>query len=206
MLAEEYFLLTLPKKGQYSMGNYRLAMGLVAAGLSDLCFHEVITLENKKLVIMQDLPEELQALNPLYTAIKNLKKASVKKLTEYYASTLSNKRLHVLESAIGKSLVEKRLIEQDTKDRYSVNSVQRKQVIQMIRQEIDSQDISNETMVLLSLLEASKQLKQYFSKVEMVEMKQLIKELRKQPERQVWAQMIKEIDTTIIIISSISVY
>lgn len=89
-ISQKYFIVALPKKGQFSVSNTKapVGVGLLVAGLIDLQMGGVIQIENKKITVISGLTDELKYLKPLYDVLKTKEKMSIMNLTNIYVTSI----------------------------------------------------------------------------------------------------------------------
>lgn len=92
-ITQEYLILATNEKGRMSLINGTEAKaGIAAAGVMDLILASVIKIENKKVEVVGDLPEELAFLHSLYGYLQE-KGRSVTKVIEDFSMSLTDARL-----------------------------------------------------------------------------------------------------------------
>lgn len=91
------------------------------------------------------------------------------------------------------------------KPRFIPNPVEVDKVIQKIRAEmLESGEMTDETIALVSLLEESYQIKRYFSVYETDQLKARLKDIREAPSNQLVKQMVDYIDKMLAVIAVIA--
>lgn len=190
-ITQELILLTVKPNKRISATS-RLRLSIVTAGLMDLALSQVIVFEKKKVVAINPLPEEYQYLVSLYEVITRKEMMKLSKLSEIYS--YKNKEFKQLRRDIDYSL--ENLLESEKN---------KEVIIERMRAEFLSGEISNETIVLAVMLNKNKELKKYFSKYEMATIKEKIKELKTDESNQVLNTMINNIDAINVAVLSSAV-
>lgn len=201
-IAQEYLLCSLNKKGNLPALSITIPVCVVASGLIELMMSNCIKLdENKKFTVINDLGPEQAYLRSLFDSLNKLKLLKIKEIVNEYNLAFTNKKLHGLVTDIGNSLalrdcvtVEKGGIFRN-KLSFIPNSDEVDRVIQKIRAELlESGTVSDETIALVSLLDKSKQIENYFSRYESKQLKVRLKEIRKTSSNQLLKQMMDHVE------------
>lgn len=208
-IVEEYTLLTFNDKGVFTGTSFNYsAICLIVAAISDMGLNDVIKIDEKQnLYLVNDLPENLDFLRPLYDYMKEKEPANIKKVVQAYSMGYP-KRFKELLSSISNSLNEKYLVDKDEKSGilgdkilYYPNKKAVESIVQQIRVEVlEEGEVSEETLLLSSILDRGKQLNQFFSKYEAKTIKDKLEKLRKTEASELANTMIKEFDTLIILL------
>ncbi len=209
-ISQSYLICALNKSGKLPALSLENPVCLLAGGLIDLIFSKIIVVgQDKKLCITSELGEENQYLSSLYAFIKESKPMKVEELASEYAFSLSDKRLKLLVKDIGTSLVALGyattgnigLLEKTPcfiPDRKIVDNM-----IQNIRAELlESGTVSDNMITLVSLMDKSNQIKQYFSKHEKDELKARLKEIRESDSNKLVKEMMDYIDTLMVLVAA----
>ncbi len=212
-IVEKYTLLTLNDKGTFPSlsTNYPEAC-LLSSAISDLSLNEVISIDDKKMVtVVADLPENLELLRPFYDYLKDIGSLSIAKILQDYTMSFS-KRYEELFQSISNSLAAKNSVEKEEKSgiiidkvRYYPNKSDVESVVQKLRDEVLEKDkVSNDMLILSSILDRGKQLNQFFSKHESKDLKEKLELLRKTEASSLVKTMIDQLDALIVAMASIS--
>lgn len=212
-IAESYTLLTLTDKGTFPSlsTNYPEAC-LIASAISDLSLNGVISIDDKKKAsVTTDLPEDLELLRPLYDYLKDSGSLSIVKILQDYIMSFS-KRYEELFQSISNNLAAKNSVEKEEKSgilnnkvRYYPNKSDVESVVQKVRNEVLNKDIvSDDMLILSSILDRGKQLNQFFSKYEAKDLKEKLESLRKTEASSLVKTMIDQLDALIAAMASIS--
>lgn len=209
-ISQSFMLCSLNKKGKIPVLKVEVAVCIFAGGILDLRMHDCIAIENKKLSVKSDLPENMQYLKAIHDAIAGNKSISIEKFTSEYCFTLTSKKLNALMQEVGSSLVAMECASSNCKgllgkdSLYIPDETQVERVIQTIRAELlEEGSISDETVALAALLEKSDMLKNYFSKHESGLIKTRIREIKQSQEHKVASEIVDYVTIMIAIIASI---
>ena len=174
-------------------------MCFVAGALIELKLSNCVSIENKKVSIIGELPEKNNYLKPLYEYIKEKENVKVDKLATDYLCSFTDKKTNELIELIGKSLKELGIAHEEQvgvlskSNVYVAENETIKQAINKIKSELlENEDITEENAVIYMLLEKSKLLKEYFSKFELKELKEKMKNIIKN-ENYKTIKVIKEV-------------
>lgn len=195
-IAQEYFLLALNEKGNFSaMYREEAKAGIVAAGFMDLRLADVLTIEKKKILITRDLPSKLQHIASLYTYLKEKPRSIHQLMSAYLASTGS--RIKQLTSDLGESLLADGSVTRETgglfgnKTSYIPEKIYKARLIERIRSTITADtQISPHDTALISILKETKNFNLYFDKSERAALKEKLKEMKQDPQNKQLADMI----------------
>ncbi|MDO5785575.1 MAG: GPP34 family phosphoprotein, partial [Eubacteriales bacterium] len=199
-IAQEYFILTIDKNGYMpAMRKEECNAGLVAASVMDLLLHSVITMERKKITVVNGLPNTLEHLASLYAYLAE-KPRSTDNLMQYYMLSTSS-RIKQLTADIGESLFAEQAV---TKSAGGLLGKQTVYIPQLVCKDtlagtLRSAVIQTDTMsphdtALLCLLQETKNLNQYFSKRENAAWKETWRTIKRDPQNKALADMVRQID------------
>ena len=198
-LSQFYYLLAVNPKGKVSSFNIEKRMCFVAGALIELKLLNCVSIENKKVSIIGELPEKNNYLKPLYEYIKEKETLKIDKLATDYLCSFTDKKTNELIELIGKSLKELGITHEEQigvlskSNVYVAENETIKQAINEIKSELlENEDITEENAVIYMLLEKSKLLKEYFSKFELKELKEKMKTIIKN-ENYKTIKVIKEV-------------
>ncbi len=103
-IAQEYYILATNENGYMPvMHQDESIAGIVAAGIMDLKLNGVITMENKKITVIKDIPNELSHIESLYTYLKQ-KSRTMNQLMNYYMLSIGSS-MKKLTAELGESLL-----------------------------------------------------------------------------------------------------
>lgn len=196
-ITQEYLILATNEKGRMSLINGTEAKaGIAAAGVMDLILASVIKIENKRVEVVGDLPEELAFLHSLYGYLQE-KGRSVTKVIEDFSMSLTDARLKPLIADIEKSLIETGAVREEkggllgNKNIFIPSEEWKETLIGSLKSEVmQKETFSLHDIVLVSLLWETKNLKQYFSKHETGIIKEKLKATRENPDSRIVKEMI----------------
>ena len=208
-VSQSYLICALNKNGKLSTLCVESPVCLLAGGVIDLIFAKSIAIgEDKKICIIGELGENNQYLSSLYTYIKESKPLKVEDIAANYAMTFSDKRLKTLIQDVGTSLV---TLGYATAEQggllgktlcFVPDSKIVDNVIQSIRAELlEKGTVSDNIVALVSLMEKSNQIKNYFSKHEKDELKLRLKEIKDSDSNRLVKEMIDYIEAMIVVIA-----
>lgn len=185
-LSQEFVLCSLTEKGKIPLLETEVQVCILAGALLELLSAGCIHIDNhKKVRISADLPEKLECLQSLYQWLKEQKAMTVEKIAEEYTFTLNGKKLRTLTNDIGDSLVAGSHASFEKggfgkKHYYIPDPDAVDETIDKIRTQIlDRQSVTEQTIILVTLLDKSGQLKRYFSKYDSSQIKIRHKEIKK---------------------------
>lgn len=185
-ITQEYMICTVNGKGAISSYTQKTVVCLVVSGLLEMQLAKCVSLNDKKVHVCAELPENMAYLKPLYNIINQGKPMKVEKAVEAYTIAFSNKNLHELEDALMESLKEADVVEPvktgflNNKDSYVPKKDIVTGIIEKIRAELlEDGEISEDVIALTALMDKAGNLKDYFSKYERKELKDKIEAIKK---------------------------
>lgn len=191
--AQEYYTLMIDKNGLMpAMYKAEAGAGLVAAAFLELLVNDIISVESKKITVGDKLPESMEYLGTLYTYLKEKTRTMEKMVMEFY----SGRRNRELVEGIGETLCEEGAAVEKKGDvfgpkRLFIPSKDYKEaLVEELRTAVREDELTPREVALIYLLEEAKCLKQYFSKYESDQLKEKLKEIKKDPMNRKLAQMI----------------
>lgn len=208
---QEYLLCALSPKGAFpALKSTEITVCLVAGGLLELLHLHVISIdEKKKIIVEKDLEPNEFHLEPLYTEIKNSKAMNVKDVASKYVFG-SAKLLNEFIQALTLPMSDSHIVSVETgglfhnKTLYIPNNDEILKIIEKIRAEfLEKGTVSDENVVLGALLQKSGLIKNYFSKYESDRLKERINEIKKSEAGSFVKEMVDYIDTLIAVLASI---
>lgn len=207
-ITQAYLLLSFNKKGKIPFTSEKVRVCIVAGGIIELLKEECIKFDEKnKLVVSNELSDELKYLSSMYERIKKHQPVKLKKIASEQVLALTNKKNNVLISDICEPLVQYSCLRKENggisgnQSRYIPNEKDIDNVVRKIRAELlEDSEVTDETVVLVSLLDRSGLLKQYFSKYESKQLRERLKEIKRTSSYQMVKQMADFVDEIIAFI------
>ena len=200
-IAQEYMICTVNGKGTISGYNEKAVACLVVSGLLEMQLAKCISINDKKLSVCAELPEDMAYLKPLYNVINQGKPMKVAKAVEAYTVAFTNKKLYELEDALMESLKEASVVESvkagllGNKESYAPKKDIVTGIIDKIRAELlENGEISEDVIALTALMDKTGNLKNYFSKYEQKELKNKIAAIKKSEAGTLAKEMIEHIE------------
>lgn len=194
-ITQEYLVCALNDKGRLSSYNLNLSACFVGAGLMELQLEGCISMDQKTIKVLKELPEERAYLKPLYEEIHAEKVVKIEKVIDNYMITFTDKAMKALVHSVKDSLKESGMMMQvqvgliNKKEDYAPSKEARTAVVEKIRAELlEDGEITEDVVILTALLDKANCLKEYFSKFEQKELKNRMQEIRESS----WGQEIKE--------------
>lgn len=208
-LSQEYLLCSLSEKGKLPIFGKEVSVCILASALLEMLMDGSVQMQGKnKMSVAGELGCERPYLRSLYEWLSKPKPVSIEKLAQDYCMTLTDKRLNELIVDIGNSLAENGCVTVEKggvlafKPRFIPNPGDVDKVIQKIRAELlESGEIADETVALVSLLQKGYQLKRYFSSYESGQLKTRLKEIKNSPSNQLVKQMVEYVDAIFAVIA-----
>lgn len=200
-IVQEYFALAADKNGYMPpMNKDKANAGMVAACIMDLLLNEVITIENNKITVIKEIPHELGHIVSLYEYLSEKPRSTKKLMSDYYIGL----RINTLTADIGKSLFADGAAAQGVggifgpKTTYIPEKNYREELISILKSTVTKDDqITPQDVALIYILKVSNNLNQYFSKYEAEELKEKLKEMKKNPQNKQLADMINYVSDMI---------
>mgnify|MGYP005774312801 FL=1 len=191
--AQEYYTLMIDKNGLMpAMHRDEAGAGLAASAFMDLTVNDIVVVEKKKITVIKDLPDSLEYLENLYTYLKEKPRHMEKMMTDFYAGSRNKK----LAEKIGESLCKDGAAVEEKGGLFAPKRVfipekaYKDELIGMIRSAVQEEEMAPCDVALVWLLQQTNCLKQYFSKHESDQLKQKLKEMKKDPQNKQLAEMI----------------
>ncbi len=191
--AQEYYTLMIDKNGLMpAMHRDEAGAGLAASAFMDLTVNDIVVVEKKKITVIKDLPDSLEYLEDLYTYLKEKPRHMEKMMTDFYAGSRNKK----LAEKIGESLCKDGAAVEEKGGLFAPKRVfipekaYKDELIGMIRSAVKEEEMAPRDVALVWLLQQTNCLKQYFSKHESDQLKQKLKEMKKDPQNKQLAEMI----------------
>ena len=191
--AQEYYTLMIDKNGLMpAMHRDEAGAGLAASAFMDLTVNDIVVVEKKKITVIKDLPDSLEYLEDLYTYLKEKSRQMEKMMTDFYAGSRNKK----LAEKIGESLCKDGAAVEEKGGLFAPKRVfipekaYKDELIGMIRSAVQEEEMAPCDVALVWLLQQTNCLKQYFSKHESDQLKQKLKEMKKDPQNKQLAEMI----------------
>lgn len=191
--AQEYYTLMIDKNGLMpAMHRDEAGAGLAASAFMDLTVNDIVVVEKKKITVIKDLPDSLEYLENLYTYLKEKPRHMEKMMTDFYAGSRNKK----LAEKIGESLCKDGAAVEEKGGLFAPKRVfipekaYKDELIGMIRSAVQEEEMAPCDVALVWLLQQTNCLKQYYSKHESDQLKQKLKEMKKDPQNKQLAEMI----------------
>ena len=191
--AQEYYTLMIDKNGLMpAMHRDEAVAWLAASAFMDLTVNDIVAVEKKKITVIKELPDSLIYLEDLYTYLKEKSRQMEKMMTDFYAGSRNKK----LAEKIGESLCKDGAAVEEKGGLFAPKRVfipekaYKDELIGMIRSAVKEEEMAPRDVALVWLLQQTNCLKQYFSKHESDQLKQKLKEMKKDPQNKQLAEMI----------------
>ena len=182
-ITQEYLICAVNSKGKISGFGSEKLICLIASGLLELQLEKCIKIDKKRVVVIDNLPDERLYLKPLYDFVNQQKPVKLEKILEAYNYSFKD-RGYELVNSIGASLKDLGLVEVTctgifgNKNVYIPNANAVHYVVDMIRAEfLEDVEVTDDIAALIVLLDKSKLLKIYFSEFEQKEIKKKLKKI-----------------------------
>ncbi|MDE6852705.1 MAG: GPP34 family phosphoprotein [Lachnospiraceae bacterium] len=208
-IAQEYFILVINEKGMMP-GMYReeAKAGVVTAGIMDLLFDDIITVEKKQITVIKDLPGKLEHMISLYTYLKEKPRSFDKLMRDYLLSTGS--RLKKLTEEIGESLLVDETVKKAQGGLFGKKTIyipeqKYKQEVKNVIKSLATEDgeITPHDMALLYILHETKNFDPHFSKLERKLWRAKWKEIKKNPQNKQMAYIINYISDMTAVMATV---
>ena len=193
LIAQEYYVLMIDNNGLIpSMHRDETGAGLVAAAFLDLIVNDIVAIEKKRVTVIKGIQDSLAYLEDLYTYLKEKSRQMEKMMTDFYAGSRNKK----LAEKIGESLCKDGAAVEEKGGLFAPKRVfipekaYKDELIGMIRSAVQEEEMAPRDVALVWLLQQTNCLKQYFSKHESDQLKQKLKEMKKDPQNKQLAEMI----------------
>ncbi|HIX69056.1 MAG TPA: GPP34 family phosphoprotein [Candidatus Anaerostipes excrementavium] len=200
-IAQEYLMLVMDKNGILPpMRKEESKAGLVLASFMELLLGGIITVEKKKIIIEKDLQPEFMHLASLYAYLEEKPRTKSKMISDYSMGI----RLNKLIDEIGESLFADGLVTKGEgglfgpKITYIANQEQKGKLIDIIKSVIEKEDkFTEHDLILIFLLQKTKNLSQYLSKYEKEKWNSKLKAVKKDSQNKELARLIHYVDDSI---------
>lgn len=108
-ISEAYFLFALNEKGKLSGYESTKVVCLISAALYELSLQASISFAEKRIYLSKCTPDS-EFLKPLYDHLREMESLTYHEIYSEYTSSISERHLNALTSALGKSLADKGLV------------------------------------------------------------------------------------------------
>ena len=186
-IAQEYYILATNENGYMPvMHQDESIAGIVAAGIMDLKLNGVITMENKKITVIKDIPNELSHIESLYTYLKQ-KSRTMNQLMNYYMLSIGSS-MKKLTAELGESMLHDEMATKGKgglfghKTIYIPEKNHKEEMISILKSAAAKEENSPHDMALIYLLMETKNLYRYFTNEEFYELKSKRKKMKKNPQ------------------------
>lgn len=204
-LTQEFYICTINEKGVLPSYDQGPVACLIGAGVLEMQFEGIVSIENKRITVCKELPETMAYLAPLYEVINQGKPVKAEKVVETYTVSFTDKKLRELTDKITDSLKELQVLtpmksglrgkERFLPKREAVNSIIDKMRNELLEEEQPSEDV----IALTALLDRAGRLKEYLSRHEQRELKQRLEEIRKSEAGNMVKEMVQHIEGMIAV-------
>ena len=203
-IVQKYMVCTVNDKGVFPFASVEeRTLGLVAGALLELQMEGCIAVDGKKVSVAGALPQDKGYLKPLYDFIREKQSVKLYVVVDAYNFSWTDKRINELRDAVGGSLVQLGAASAckagllGKQAGYLPGPETVRSVVEQMRAELlEEGPVSDETAVLVALLERVKCLKAYFSAFEQKAVQQKIEALTQSPE----GKMVRDMMTYLQII------
>ena len=203
-IVQKYMVCTVNDKGVFPFASVEeRTLGLVAGALLELQMEGCIAVDGKKVSVAGALPQDKWYLKPLYDFIREKQSVKLYVVVDAYNFSWTDKRINELRDAVGSSLVQLGAASAckagllGKQAGYLPGPETVRSVVEQMRAELlEEGPVSDETAVLVALLERVKCLKAYFSAFEQKAVRQKIEALAQSPE----GKMVRDMMTYLQII------
>ena len=203
-IVQKYMVCTVNDKGVFPFASVEeRTLGLVAGALLELQMEGCIAVDGKKVSVAGALPQDKGYLKPLYDFIREKQSVKLYVVVDAYNFSWTDKRINELRDAVGSSLVQLGAASAckagllGKQAGYLPGPETVRSVVEQMRAELlEEGPVSDETAVLVALLERVKCLKAYFSAFEQKAVQQKIEALAQSPE----GKMVRDMMTYLQII------
>ena len=203
-IVQKYMVCTVNDKGVFPFASVEeRTLGLVAGALLELQMEGCIAVDGKKVSAAGALPQDKGYLKPLYDFIREKQSVKLYVVVDAYNFSWTDKRINELRDAVGGSLVQLGAASAckagllGKQAGYLPGPETVRSVVEQMRAELlEEGPVSDETAVLVALLERVKCLKAYFSAFEQKAVRQKIEALTQSPE----GKMVRDMMTYLQII------
>lgn len=203
-IVQKYMVCTVNDKGVFPFASVEeRTLGLVAGALLELQMEGCIAVDGKKVSVAGALPQDKGYLKPLYDFIREKQSVKLYVVVDAYNFSWTDKRINELRDAVGGSLVQLGAASAckagllGKQAGYLPEPETVRSVVEQMRAELlEEGPVSDETAVLVALLERVKCLKAYFSAFEQKAVQQKIEALTQSPE----GKMVRDMMTYLQII------
>lgn len=206
-LTQKYLLCVLNGKGRIPTFGIEKNMCIAASSVVELLMDGIVELEDNKLTVKRNLPDEKRYLRSVFDFIEKRQPVKFERVVEDYSITFTDKNSNELIGDVGESLVEAGYAQKDKgglfgrKDLYVPDERAVDRVIQNIRAEIlEEGEISEDIVALSVLLQKSGDLSKYFSAYEKKSLKKRLKEIKEHPVNKEVARVIDYVDTMLMMV------
>ena len=214
-ITQEYLLCTLNEKGRIPSLGVEKTVCLVAAGLLELALEGCVSLESRgalfsKVQVCAPLPAGREYLAPLYRFLSAGKPVPLDKLATEYCYTVTDKRWNELLGSVGGSLAALGLVQEEKGGLLGGRQcvLPRREAVALVVDKMRAElmedgPVTDETVLLVNLLDKSGSLKTYFSKFERAELKEKLEGVLAAEEGRVMKEMVDYIANMIAIITGV---
>ena len=172
----------------------------------ELQLEKCIKIDNKVVIIEDQLPDNRNHLRPLYDFIDQQNPIKLKKILDAYLLSFSDKNLTELIDSVGVSLERKNIVKTAEsgmffkREKYIPTVEAVNYIIDMIKSEfLETDFFSDELIILVALLNQSKLINLYFSKFEQEELNNKLKKISQTDNGKVVATSTNYINSVLLL-------
>ncbi|GCF95892.1 hypothetical protein NRIC_37830 [Enterococcus florum] len=206
---EQYFLLTMNRKGKINSLDTRSRVCLVMAALLDLQEADLIELHKKEIQLKQRfLPEELTFLKSVAERLSAYKRPTLDNVANTYAAAALDREINQLMTDIRIELIQKGVVHADSIHENSSAYLVDERVIEGLVAALSQQLFfpnDQRLLILLFLLQKTGQLKHYFTAGERKQAKQMLQLLKNSNEAKQTQRMLDQIDRMYMAVYALTV-
>lgn len=208
LVAQEYLICAVNNKGRISGFDTDRQVCMTASGLLQLQLAGCISMDEKTVSAVGELPPDMGYLKILYDDICKKSTVKLEKLISDYNFAMTDKKFRALVDGIGESLeamglvmpAKSAVLRNDKGYLPSEDAV--RGVIEKIRAELlEDGEITEDTAALVILLHKAKILKDYFSKYEQKEIRDKLTELSKSPMGRQVKRLVDYVENMIAVVA-----
>jgi hypothetical protein len=213
-IPQEFMVCAVNSKGVLTGVETEKIVNFLIACLLEMRLEGIISIADKKIDLMGDLPENLNYLGTLYDYLDERKPVKIEKVIDAFCVSATKKTFGALFNDVGRSLEKEGVVSEVKVGLFKKRTgfVPAKEtivrVINMIRSELLEDGVmSEDASILAILLNNSNSLKNYFSKFEQKDIKEKLKEIDKTEAGAIAKEMLdyfNAIIATIVVIAAAS--
>lgn len=207
-ITQAYLICAVNNKGRISGFDTNRQVCMTASGLLELELSGCISMDEKTVSAVGELPADMGYLKMLYEDIREKGTVKLEKLIGDYNFAMTDKKFRALVDGVGESLIAMGLAMpakpaalRNDKGYLPCEDVVR-DVIDKIRAELLEDDaLTEDTAALVILMHKAKMVQEYFSKYEQKAIKDKLTELAKSPMGLQVKRLVDYVDSMIAVIA-----